>query len=241
MTKKVLILGGSSDVGTALAQQMCDQGDDVTVTVRSENSLKGLEGKLDLTRVKSALFDVERIDTHEAFYQQLQERPDIVICTIGYLGDQKAGQVSISEMEKLMQVNFLGAVSILGVVANDFEKRGHGTIVGISSVAGERGRASNYLYGSAKAGFTAFLSGLRNRLQASGVHVMTVKPGFIRSKMIANMQTPEILTSSPAHCAKRIINGIRRKRNTIYVYRTWFWIALILRNIPEAIFKRLSM
>src|SRR5690606_33226513 len=122
-------------------------------------------------------------------------------------------------------------------VANDFERRKRGVIIGISSVAGERGRQSNYIYGSAKAAFSAYLSGLRNRLYHHGVHVMTVKPGFVKTKMIENISTPGILTASPKKVAEKVHQALLKKRNTMYVLGIWKFIMMVIKMIPEGIFK----
>ena len=141
----------------------------------------------------------------------------------------------------IIDSNYTGAVSILNIVANDFEARKFGTIVGISSVAGDRGRQSNYLYGSAKAGFTAYLSGLRNRLYKSGVHVLTVKPGFMKTRMIEGMRTPGPLTAEPAKVATVVYKATTKRKNEIYVLWMWRYIMLVIRLIPEIIFKKLNM
>ena len=114
-------------------------------------------------------------------------------------------------------------------------------LVGISSVAGDRGRASNYIYGSAKAGFSAFLSGLRNRLAASGVHVVTVKPGYVRTRMTAGMDLPAPLTAKPAEVADAVVQAVRRRHDVVYVRSIWRWIMLAVRAIPERAFKRLDL
>src|SRR5690606_12784913 len=116
-----------------------------------------------------------------------------------------------------------------------------GTIVGISSVAGERGRQSNYLYGSAKAGFTAYLSGLRNALFSDNVHVVTVLPGFVYTKMTENLNLPKLLTAQPSEVADAIYAAVQKKKNTIYVRWFWKWIMLIIKCIPEFIFKKLKL
>jgi short-subunit dehydrogenase len=138
-------------------------------------------------------------------------------------------------------VNYSGVVSILGHLSKAMAERGSGTIIGISSVAGERGRGSNYIYGSAKAGVSAYLDGLRNFLFTKGVHVVTVKPGYVDTKMKAHKPTPKIVTASPEQVAKAVMLGFKRKRNTIYVLPIWRWIMLIIRNIPEFVFKRMSL
>ncbi|HEY2727571.1 MAG TPA: SDR family NAD(P)-dependent oxidoreductase, partial [Parafilimonas sp.] len=114
----------------------------------------------------------------------------------------------------------------------------NGTIVGISSVAGERGRQSNYIYGSAKAGFTAYLSGLRNRLYHDNVHVLTVLPGFVNTKMTAELNLSPLLTASPEQVADAVETAIRKKKNVIYVKWFWKWIMKIIKNIPEGMFKK---
>jgi short-subunit dehydrogenase len=127
------------------------------------------------------------------------------------------------------------------LLANGFEARGSGTLIGISSVAGDRGRATNYAYGAAKAGFTAWLSGLRNRLAKRGVHVMTVLPGFVETRMTAGMDLPAKLTAKPAEVADAIYRGTQSGRNVIYVKPVWALIMAIIRNIPERVFKRLKL
>ena len=165
----------------------------------------------------------------------------MVVCVFGYMGDQLLARTDFDEVRKTIDVNYTGAVSILNVVADDFESRGQGAIIGISSVAGDRGRQSNYMYGSAKAGFTAYLSGLRNRLEKAGVHVMTVKPGFCRTKMTESLELPAALTAEPEQVASAIFNGLKDKRNVIYTRWMWRWIMLVIKCIPEFIFKKLGM
>jgi hypothetical protein len=191
--------------------------------------------------VSSAQFDALDFSSHESFYHSLAEKPDVVICVFGLLGDQSEGQQNWAHAHEIINSNYTGAVSILNVVANDFERRKKGIIVGISSVAGERGRQSNYLYGSAKAGFTAYLAGLRNRLFRHGVHVVTVKPGFVKTRMIENLSTPAVLTASPRKVAETISRAIRTKKNTLYVLPIWALIMLVIRLIPESLFKRLKL
>ncbi len=140
-----------------------------------------------------------------------------------------------------MRSNYEGPASIFAVFANRFEERGQGTLVGISSVAGDRGRATNYVYGSAKAGFTAFLSGLRNRLAKTGVHVVTVLPGFVATQMTEGMDLPKKLTAEPEEVAEAIARAVSKKRNVIYVRSVWWLVMLIIRNIPEFVFKRLKL
>lgn len=244
MEENVLILGATSDMAVAIARQLAIEGYSITLAGRGLERLTAMEGDLRVrskAMVSSASFDALDFDSHQAFYDGLPEKPDIVICVFGMLGDQAEAQKSWKHAQDIINTNYTGAVSILNVVANDFERRKKGVIVGISSVAGERGRQSNFIYGSAKAAFTAYLSGLRNRLYHHGVHVVTVKPGFVRTKMIENIATPGLLTASPKKVAQRISKAIRSKSNTIYVLSVWRLVMLIIKLIPETIFKRLKM
>lgn len=244
MEENVLILGATSDMAIAIARQLATEGYSITLAGRSTERLSAMEGDLRVRHkamVTSVPFDALNFDSHQDFYQSLAEKPDVVICVFGMLGDQAQAQSDWTHCHQIINSNYTGAVSILNVIANDFERRRKGTIVGISSVAGERGRQSNYIYGSAKAGFTAYLSGLRNRLFHHGVHVMTVKPGFVKTKMIENLSTPGLLTAVPRQVAKKVSKAILKKKDTVYVLSVWRIIMMVIKSIPEAIFKRLKM
>ena len=179
--------------------------------------------------------------SHKSFYTNLKTKPDIVITCIGYLDNQGDSQNDFEESLRAIQSNFTGLVSILNIISNDFEKKGSGVIVGVSSVAGDRGRGSNYIYGSSKAAFTSYLSGLRNRLHALGVSVITIKPGFIKTKMTSHLDLPKLLTVSTDEISKDILNSIKKGKSIIYTKWFWKWIMLITKLIPERIFKKLRM
>lgn len=242
--KCVLILGASSDIAKATARQYAKKGYTVLLAGRSAETLEAFSKDLTIRYkivAKFVAFDAADISSHAAFYQRLDPVPDIVVCAFGYLGDQDTAQQQWEESNRIIQANYTGAVSILNIVANQMETRKAGVIVGISSVAGERGRQSNYIYGSAKAGFTAYLSGLRNRLVRSGVHVVTVKPGFVDTKMTSGLKLPAPLTARPEQVATKIVRAAERKTNVIYVLWMWRWIMLIIKSIPEGIFKKLKL
>ena len=157
------------------------------------------------------------------------------------MAEQKVAQNSFDESFKMISVNYSGAVSILNIIANDFEKERRGFIVGISSVAGDRGRKTNYIYGSTKAAFSAYLSGLRNRLYESGVDVLTVKPGFVDTKMTQGMDLPQNLTAQSEDVAQDIYDAQQKRRSVLYTKSIWFFIMLIIKHIPEFIFKKMSI
>lgn len=244
MTKSILLLGANSDIGQALAIKYGLQGYKVLLAGRSEDRLLSLKNDYKIRHdIESDVYSFNALDydKHSSFYASLPDKPEITICIFGYLGDQETSENDWKEAEKIIHTNFTGAVSILNVVANDYQKSGSGTIVGISSVAGERGRASNYTYGSAKAGFTAYLSGLRNRMSQHNVHVMTVKPGFVNTRMTEHLKLPGPLTAEPIKVATAIYNGVRKKKNTLYVLWIWKWVMLIIKSIPEFIFKKMKL
>jgi short-subunit dehydrogenase len=186
-------------------------------------------------------FDATAVQSHERFIETLPELPAIAICLVGAMGQQDESERNITAAIDVMRSNYEGPASILGLLANRLELRGSGILVGVSSVAGDRGRAKNYVYGSAKAGFTAFLSGLRNRLSKTGVHVATVLPGFVRTRMTQGMKLPPMLTAEPGEVAEAIFRAVERKRDIIYVRPVWRLVMAIIRNIPERVFKKMNL
>ena len=244
MTGPVLILGARSDIARATARAFAAIGHPVQLAARDADSLAADQADLQ-TRSGVAVtlhdFDALDADGFDAFVDALPELPQIVVSAVGLMGEQTENEDSIAAARAVLRSNFEGPALMLGVLANRFATRGSGTIVGISSVAGDRGRASNYVYGAAKAGFTAFLSGLRNRLAGQGVHVVTVLPGFVNTAMTAGMETPDALTAEPAEVADAIVKAVKKSRNVIYVRRVWWLVMAIIRNIPEAIFKKTSI
>jgi short-subunit dehydrogenase len=240
----VLILGASSDMAVAIAKKFAAEKYDIQLAARNSSRLKPLQSDLAIRYGITATlheFDAEKTDGHQAFYASLAPKPDVTICVFGYLGDQELAADDWNECHRIIQVNYTGAVSILNIVANEYAGRGGGIIAGISSVAGERGRQSNYFYGSAKAGFTAYLAGLRNRLFHKKVHVLTVKPGFVYTRMTEGMPLPKPLTATPEQVANAVYKAILQKKNVIYVKWPWRWIMLIIKSVPEFMFKKLKM
>jgi len=245
MTKRsVLILGARSDIGKAVAHKFAALGHSIQLTARNAGTLETDRADIALrygVTVSLHEFDALATETHEQFIASLPELPEIAISAVGLMGCQEQNERDMSVAAHVMRSNYEGPASILALLANRFEERGSGTLVGISSVAGERGRATNYVYGSAKAGFTAFLSGLRNRLAKSGVHVTTVQPGFVATQMTQGMDLPARLTAQPSEVAEAIAEAVVRKRDVIYVRPIWRLIIMVVRNIPEVVFKGMRM
>jgi decaprenylphospho-beta-D-erythro-pentofuranosid-2-ulose 2-reductase len=240
----ILIIGAKSDIAKATAREYAKHGYDLCLAARNSDELK--EFARDITvrnqrMVKVIDLDILDYKSHQAFYDSLEEKPLGVISAIGYLGEQENSQTEFNKAKQIMDTNYTGVVSLFNIIANDFEHRRSGFMVGISSVAGDRGRKSNYIYGSAKAALTAYLSGLRNRLWSAQVHVMTVKPGFVSTKMTEGMDLPEQLTAKPEEVAKDIYNAQRKGKNVLYTKWIWKWVMMIVRHIPEFQFKKMSL
>jgi decaprenylphospho-beta-D-erythro-pentofuranosid-2-ulose 2-reductase len=243
--KFLLVLGGGSDIGRATALRFAQAGWRVALAGRDAVSLKREVADLETrtgVKVFANVIDILDTGSFETFVAGLDGLPDAIVCVIGLLGDQSKAETDLSHMSLVMRSNFEGPALLLGLFGERFRARGEGVIVGVSSVAGERGRASNYVYGAAKAGLSAFLSGLRNRFGKTKIRVVTVKPGFVRTKMTAGMKLPPLLTAEPAQVAEAIYRATAvRPRDVIYVKPIWLIIMTIIKLIPEPIFKRFKL
>jgi len=246
VTKTILILGARSDIGRAVALEFAMRGYAVQLAARQADTLAADKADIEVRSNRAVTLhelDARDVGSHEAFVDSLPVLPDVVVTAIGFMGEQAQNELSVDKTVTVLRSNFEGPASLFTVLANRMVARGSGALVGISSVAGERGRATNYVYGAAKAGFTAFLSGLRNRLAKgkTGVHVVTVLPGFVNTAMTAGMDLPAKLTAEPAELGKAIWKAVEKGRNVIYVRPIWRLVMLIIRHIPEGIFKKLSI
>lgn len=240
----VLIIGAKSDIAKATAREYAKHGYDLYLAARNADELEAFANDITVrmqSTVQCVELDILDYESHQVFYDQLEEKPLGVVSAVGYLGDQGKAQTDFQESKLIVDTNYTGVVSLLNIIANDFEYRRSGFIVGISSVAGDRGRKTNYLYGSAKAALTAYLSGLRNRLHDAQVHVMTVKPGFVATKMTEGMDLPEKLTAQPEEVAADIYKAQQKKKNVIYTKWIWRWVMLGIRMIPEWQFKKMKI
>ena len=241
MTATVLILGARSDIARACAHRYAQEGYDVQLAARDVATLDADAQDLRLRhRVAVSTHEFDVLDTagFAAFLDSLPVLPDTAICAVGVMGDQVASQTDPAAAARVMRTNFEGPALILEQLAARFETRGHGAVIGISSVAGDRGRASNYVYGAAKAGFTAYLSGLRNRLSRSQVQVITVKPGFVATRMTEGMDLNPRLTATPQAVAHAIWRAQRKQRDIVYVKPVWRLVMTVIRTLPEVVFKR---
>lgn len=242
--KWLLILGAKSDMAKSLAHALAKQGFHLYLAARNCEELEHDSQDLAVRygiQAKTVEYDALDFSSHARMYDRLEVKPEGVVYVTGYLGDQRKAEHDFAEARRILDTNFTGAVSILNYIAQDFARKNSGFIIGISSVAGDRGRQSNYLYGSAKAGFSAYLSGLRNRMCRSNVMVITVKPGFVMTKMTEHLNLPKLLTAQPDEVAEDIVRAWKKNKNVIYTRWYWRYIMAIIKNIPENIFKKLSL
>ncbi|MFN7026183.1 MAG: SDR family oxidoreductase [Pseudorhizobium sp.] len=244
--KTLLLLGATSDIGRATAIAYGMAGWNVQLAGRT---MEAVEREADDIRTRCGTsvtahrLDILASEQFQPFIDSLPALPDTVVCVIGELGEQPRAEKETEHAVTVLRTNFEGPAILLGMLAERFAARGSGSIVGVSSVAGDRGRASNYVYGSAKAGFTAFLSGLRNRLASAGVRVLTIKPGFVRTRMTAGMSLPGLLTADPEEVGNAIFKASEasKNRDVIYVRSIWWPLMTVIRSIPEPVFKRLRL
>ena len=241
----VLVLGANSDIAhcTAKAFARC-RGASFYLASRDLETLRHKARDLAIrydVNARAIYFDARDFSSHADFYRQLDPKPDGVVLAFGHQGLQSSAQRNFGQAREILETNFLGALSILEIIAADFERREQGFIIAIGSVAGERGRQSNYLYGAAKGALDVYLSGLRNRLNRCNVRVITVLPGFVRTKMTAHMSLPQLLTTEPQNVARDIYRAYLKGHDRIYSPWYWKWMMRLIKLIPETIFKRLHL
>lgn len=245
--RKVLIVGATSAIAEHTARRFAARGDALFLTGRDATHLQAIADDLKIRgapRVAMAMLDVADFAAHDTVLDQAERELgglDIALIAHGTLSDQKACEGSVALLRREFDVNAISTMSLLTTLANRFESRRQGTLAVISSVAGDRGRQSNYVYGSAKAAVTAFLSGLRQRLATANVNVLTIKPGFVNTPMTAAIANKGALWVTPDAIATGIERAIDARRSTVYLPWFWRWIMLVIRLIPESIFKKLKL
>ncbi len=244
--RKVLIIGATSAIAQATAKIYAEQQDALFLVGRDIDKLTVIAADLKVrgaSKVDYTELDLNKCERHQDMLQQAEsslEGMDIVLIAYGTLDDQKECEQEYAKTKRALHTNFLSVVSLLTLLANQLEPQNYGSIAVISSVAGDRGRQSNYVYGAAKGALSIFLQGLRNRLQKSNISVLDVKPGFVDTPMTSELKKG-VLWAKPEAIAKGIYKAIEKRKNTVYL--PWFWwpIMTIIRYIPEPIFKRMKL
>jgi short-subunit dehydrogenase len=243
---RILVIGANSAIAEAAARRWARRGESLYLMALSAERLEALAADLGLRGglvAGTAVFDANRFEGHAAALETAERALgglDAVLIAYGTLGDQKAGQASVEETLAQLRTNFLSVVALCTLLANRFEAQGSGCLAVISSVAGERGRQSNYIYGTAKAGVSVFLQGLRNRLHKSGVHVLTIKPGFVDTPMTADLPKGPLFASADAVGAG-IVSAMDRGKDVAYLPAFWAPIMALIRAIPESVFKKMRL
>ena len=244
--KRILIIGATSAIAEATARIWAKKGHQFYLIGRNETRLKAIVTDLKVrgaSMADTAQLDANHFDAHQGIIDeaiQILGGIDVVLIAHGTLGEQTACEQDFSVFLQEFNTNAMSVMSLLMHLANRLEEQKRGTIAVISSVAGDRGRQSNYSYGTAKGAISIFLQGLRQRLYKSGVHVLTIKPGFVDTPMTKAFNKG-LLWSSPEIIAKSIVNAIDSNKNIIYAPGYWFVIMQIIKLIPERYFKRVKL
>ena len=244
--KRILIIGATSAIAEHCARIWAAEGDALHLVARNEQHVQLIASDLKVrgdSEVTTYVTDLNNMDKHEELLDVADAAlggVDIVLIAHGTLSNQKRCELSVHETLVEIQTNALSTISLLTIIANRFEAKKSGTICIISSVAGDRGRASNYVYGSAKAMLTAFTSGLRQRLYKANVSVVTIKPGFVDTPMTSEFKKG-FLWAKPSMVAVLIVKAIESNKTEVYVPRFWRSIILIVKLIPNTIFARIKL
>lgn len=244
---RVCLVGATSAIARAVADRLAARGATLYLAARAEEEAARIGQDLEVRHQADVHWGrFEATDPHhrETVFDAAADAMgglDVVIVAVGRLGDQERAERNPDHLRKVIEINFTTVAQLLTCAAQQFEAQQSGMIVALSSVAGDRGRASNYAYGSAKAGLTAFLSGLRGRLYEHGIHVLTAKPGPVDTKMTFEMDDPPPLLADPNEVAADIVQAMEQKKDVCYSPRLWRYIMAALRLLPSSVFKRLSL
>lgn len=247
MSQNILIIGATSGIAEAVARRYADQGARFFLVARNKKKLEAISTDLAARGAKEVQTFVMDANDSERIPRMVDAAwlafgaIDVALVGHGTLPDQQRSETDAPYAIAEFRTNAESVIACLGGLAGRFEPQGKGVIAVIGSVAGDRGRASNFLYGAAKAAIDTYASGLRARLFKSGVHVLTIKPGFVATSMTANLNLPARLTATPESVARDIQRAIAKRRNVLYTPWFWYWIMLIIRWIPAVIFNRMKL
>ena len=246
--RNVLILGASSGIARAVIERLAREGATLALAARDMRDIQKTCADVGIRYGATAQafpLDVRDFALHPGLFQEVRDyfkgELDGVILCFGALAEQKKAAENFADAQAMIDCNYTGAVSLLNLAANYFETRGRGFICALSSVAGDRGRQSNYIYGSSKAALTVYLQGLRHRLAPAGVRVLTVKPGFVDTGMTWGVLQGGPLVARPEVVARDICRALARGAGEIYSPWFWRWIMFVIRNLPERIFVKTKL
>jgi decaprenylphospho-beta-D-erythro-pentofuranosid-2-ulose 2-reductase len=243
----VLIVGATSGIGRALARGLAGEGYDVMLAGRQLDELDPVATDLQIRygiKAECREFEALAFESHADFFEECVEffagdLHGMLLCH-GSMPEQEDAARDFALTSRMIDINYTASVSLLNRAANHLEERGRGWICAVTSVAGDRGRPGNYLYGSTKAAVSTVLSGMRARLAKSGVAVVDVRPGFVDTSLTWGREGM-FLVASPERVARDVLRGIRRNRGVVYTPFFWAGIMAIIRSIPDFVFRRLSL
>lgn len=243
---KILIAGACSAIAQAAARRFAAEKNSFFLAARNEERLQVLAEDLKVrgaAQVETGFFDAQDFESHTAVVREAHRSLgglDGVLIAHGMAGDQEACERDYALAEQVFRTNFLSVVSLLTLLVPEFEKHKAGFIAVISSVAADRGRQSNYIYGASKSALDIYLGGLRNRLHDEGIQVLTIKPGFVATPMTAHLPK-NVLFADPEDVGRAIYDAIIQKKDVVYLPWFWQWIMLAIKLMPECLFKRLKL
>lgn len=243
--QSLLVLGGTSEIGLAVAEKYAARRPlRVVLAARPSERLDAAAERLRAKgcTVATLPFDARRPETHTEVVEKAFAEGDIDVTVVafGVLGDQERAWTDVEAARELAEVNYVAAVTTGVALAARLRRQGHGTLVALSSVAGERARRSNFVYGSTKAGMDAFYTGLTEALRPSGVRVCVVRPGFVHTRMTEGL-TPAPLSVTPQQVADIVVDAVHRRRELVWAPAPLRWVMSVLRHLPRAIFRRLPI
>lgn len=242
----MVVVGATSRIAQETVRRFAEKGSSFYLVARDEQKLQSVATDA-RSRCQGNVYtkcsDLGELSQHRGIIEDaVAKLPslDVVLIAHGILGVQSNFESDYEKAEELLRVNFLSTVSLLTLLANVMNERKHGTIAVISSVAGDRGRMSNYVYGTSKGAISIYLEGVRNRLYRSGVHVLTIKPGMVDTPMTSHIRKG-LLFANPATVGRDIHRAILKKKDVLYTPWYWLYIMAIIKAIPEPIFKRMKL
>lgn len=243
MSKSLLVIGGSSEIAHSFIKMAALKDYSITITCRNEETLNTTcsnfykeTGRI----INGTVLDLTDLEKVSTFFDD-REVPDVLFIAAGTLGDVNVCQYELKNQLEIINVNYTAVATLLASVTDKYKAKGDGHIVVISSVAGDRGYYSNYVYCSAKAAISTYLSGLRAMLYPHGVNVLDIKCGLVETKLNAHRKKPKILTASPDYVGMQIFASMQKRHTVVYTPLIWYFIMGVVKMIPECIFKKIKL
>lgn len=246
--KRAILVGASGGIGSALAHKLADNGYSLALFSRDADAMQKVCNEINVksgeTRALAFPHDVTQYETIPASLRKAIADLgglDTFVYVAGYIYFPQLNEFNFEQDRRMVEVNLLGAMAWMDEVAALFQAAKGGQIVGVSSVAGDRGRIGNPGYNTSKSGFTTYLEALRNRLTRHGVNVITVKPGMVKTEMLALPNAPRpVLAVTAEKVADDIYKAILKRKQVVYTASIWMWVMMVIKHVPSAVFRRLN-